>query len=582
MDALVERQRTSVLTPASACKAALSVRCSPSLIVTLLGEIVTVGGERTVISAVTRCVVSAWAITVIWAVPAVIPVTTPVDETDATAGLPDRQSTARVSPASALTVAASCRVSPISMDTAAGETSRSRTTGTTVTVAVARTVVSATDTAVMRLLPTDTPVMTPVDEMVATAPFWLCHVSAVLRPGSRLTDADNARCSPAPRARVAGVSVMEPAEVTFTCAVVVTRGSPTALTRTMVFPGVTPVTIPRVFTEAMAGLSDVQRRSSNAPASPATTGLSVSCPPAITDTDCGAIVIDRMRRTSMPISSRASPLRALMMARPGPTAVTMAVEPLPVTSATVRSELFHVTATPGMALPDRSRAVRVIACVAPTALRLNTPTELSKRWGVSVLPPFCVPVTPSAGAAHACMPKASSAPNSIGDQPRATPRTARCLADRSPCTFKMSAMATTSTSIRSACAAPVSAVQSCGPRQRTRSSHMPTGRSTNGRGIISHVARDAGVTPPARSSPRRNHRRRGPAAPCHAPETVGGNDERRRDRGHDAVRCPYDLRIPSRSRSVRCASRSARGLAFPRGTVWLRTTAQARGCRRLE
>jgi hypothetical protein len=156
------------------------------------------------------------------------------------------------------------------------------------------------------------------------------------------------------------------------------------------------------------------------------------------------------------------------------------------------------------------------------------------------------------------------------------------MADRSPCTFKMSAMANASTSIRSACAAPVSAVQSCGPRQRTRSSHTTGGRLTDGRGIISHEAQHAGVTPPARSSQRRNHRPRGPAAPYHASETVGGNDERRRDRGHDAVRCSCYLRILSRSRRVRCASRSARGLAFPRGTVWLRTTAQARGCRRLE
>jgi hypothetical protein len=156
--ALDVRQRTSVLTPASACTAALNARCSPSPRVTLLGETVTVGAARTVMSAVTRCVVSACAITVIMAVPALTPETSPVAETEATAGFPDRQSTARVSPASALTDAASCRVSPVKMDTAAGVTSRSRTTGTTVTVAVARRVVSATAMAEIVVVPMATAV----------------------------------------------------------------------------------------------------------------------------------------------------------------------------------------------------------------------------------------------------------------------------------------------------------------------------------------------------------------------------------------------------------------------------------------
>ena len=98
----------------------------------------------------------------------------------------------------------------------------------------------------------------------------------MLRPGSRLTEAAKVRCAPVPIESVDGVIAIEPAEVTVTCAVAITRASPTAFTRMMVLPGATPVTMPCVFTDATAGLSESHRRSSNAPASASTVTFSGS------------------------------------------------------------------------------------------------------------------------------------------------------------------------------------------------------------------------------------------------------------------------------------------------------------------
>ena len=111
--ALAVCQRTSVLTPASACTAALSVRCSPSLRATLLGDTVTVGAARTVTDAVARLVVSPAARAVMVTLPTARVVTSPMPEIDATEGFELRQITAVDTPTSPSTVADRRRTSPM-------------------------------------------------------------------------------------------------------------------------------------------------------------------------------------------------------------------------------------------------------------------------------------------------------------------------------------------------------------------------------------------------------------------------------------------------------------------------------------
>ena len=288
----------------------------------------------------------------------------------------------------------------------------------------------------MTVLPTDTPVTTPVAETVATALFAVRHVSAVLTPGSSVTVATSARVSPVANVSVEGVSVIVPAEVTVTGALAVTRGSPTAVARTTVEPGVTPVTTPCAFTDATDGLSVIHRSSRSAPASASTVAVSGCCPPAINVTAGGVSVIERIASTVTLISSDRSPVRARTVALPGARAVTTAVVPLPATSTMAGSELVQLTATPDSVMPLASRATTVMVWDAPIAARSSVPTELSNRVGVPPLPPLPPPpvpvLPPSAGAAHPWTPTANMPSSRGANQRKAVRRSAAGRATGEP------------------------------------------------------------------------------------------------------------------------------------------------------
>ena len=170
-EALLVRHVTAVVELFSVVTVATIVRVPPTPTVAAVGDTLTAAAYRTVNSDVARLVVSAAAIAVMIAVPTVTPFTSPNDDTAATAALLVRQITACEAPGSAVKVTPSWRVSPVKIVATAGVISRSRTTGSIVTAAVPRRVVSATETAVMSVLPTETPVTTPVEETVATALF---------------------------------------------------------------------------------------------------------------------------------------------------------------------------------------------------------------------------------------------------------------------------------------------------------------------------------------------------------------------------------------------------------------------------
>ena len=261
-------------------------------------------------SAVACFTVSAVEMAVIIAVPADTPRMSPSADTVATAALLVRQCMAWEMPASAVRRTSSWRVSPVKIVATAGLRMRSRTTGRTTTTAVLRRVVSATDSTVIRVLPTDTPITVPFAETVAMAGFSLRHESAVLRPGSSCTMALNRRCSPVPNESEDGARVMLPAEVTVTRASAAIRGLPTAETRSMVVPGATPVITPCAFTAATDGCSDSQARSNSAPASASTVGCKGNSAPMTTDSVCGARESLRTVRTPTSIATCKSPVCA--------------------------------------------------------------------------------------------------------------------------------------------------------------------------------------------------------------------------------------------------------------------------------
>ncbi len=147
----------------------------------------------TVMVAVACRVVSPAASAVMMAVPALTPLTRPLAETVATEGALVRQSTPVGAPRSPEMMAASCVAPPVDTVTDEGDTEMLLMLGTTVTVALARRVVSATEIAVTRVVPKPVATTSPVALTVAMAGFSVRQVTAVLTPGSACTVAANWR-----------------------------------------------------------------------------------------------------------------------------------------------------------------------------------------------------------------------------------------------------------------------------------------------------------------------------------------------------------------------------------------------------
>ena len=179
----LELHVTAVFVPGSAVTVATSSVVVPGLMPTLRWAIaMEMGRAVMVIVAVARRVESAVDAAVMVALPSATAVTKPFALTVAIAALLELQFTVSARPPSAETVAVSCCVPEMNRAAVVGDTATARTTGCTVIVALPRNVVSATETAVIVVVPTPTPVTTPVADTVAMVGAAVRHVTAVLDP----------------------------------------------------------------------------------------------------------------------------------------------------------------------------------------------------------------------------------------------------------------------------------------------------------------------------------------------------------------------------------------------------------------
>ena len=145
------------------------------------------GRGVTVMVAVARLVVSTVERAVIVLLPSDTAVTTPVAFTVAVAGLLERHVTVVARLPSAVTVAVNGCVLPMKIDAVVGAALTARMTGTTLIVAVARKVVSATEIAVIVVVPNATPVTRPAWVTVATLAALLRQLTLALSPFSMAT-----------------------------------------------------------------------------------------------------------------------------------------------------------------------------------------------------------------------------------------------------------------------------------------------------------------------------------------------------------------------------------------------------------
>ena len=158
---------------------------------------------------VSRLVASACETAVISVLPAVNPVSNPVEEIVATDETDDDQLTAVLIPGSAPTLTVSCVLAPGStatlrctIDTVSGR-------AVTVIVAVARLVLSTVDSTVMVDCPTATAVTNPAALTVATLALLERQLTVCASPPSVITETVSGCVAPMKRPAVDGVTVTE-------------------------------------------------------------------------------------------------------------------------------------------------------------------------------------------------------------------------------------------------------------------------------------------------------------------------------------------------------------------------------------
>src|SRR5712691_409091 len=269
-------------------------------------------------------------VAVIVTAPAATPVTSPVDDTVATAGALDAQVTDRPEstlPAESSTVAASCTVAPASTTAVTGLTV-TEATGTGFTVTVARPVIPSL-VALIVAVPAATPVTRPPVDTVATPRALDAHVT--VRPLSGLPFASfgvAVSCTVCPTITLgdAGLMLTDATGTGFT----VTAALP-------VFPSLvavivtalaaTPVTSPVEDTVATAGALDAQvtdRPDSTLPAESFSVAASCTVAPTSTTAVAGLITTDATGTFATLIAADAlfPSLVAVIVAVPAATPVT--------------------------------------------------------------------------------------------------------------------------------------------------------------------------------------------------------------------------------------------------------------------
>src|SRR5436309_455316 len=325
------------------------------------------GTRFTVTAAVPLC---PSLVAVIVAALAATPVTSPVEDTVATAGVPDAQVTDRPEstlPAASFRVVVSCTVAPTSTTAVAGLTVTDAT-GTIATVTLAVPLFPSL-VAVIVADPAATPVTSPAADTVAIAVFEL--VQLITRPLSTLPAASlvtalSCVVAPTKTFAVAGLTVTEATGTLDTVTAAVPL-CPSLIAVIVAAPAATPVTSPVADTVATAGVPVAQvtdRPQRTLPA--ASLGVAVSCtvPPPYRLGAVGLTVTDATGTfatvtLAMPLCPS---LVAVIVAPPAATPVT---SPVADTLAIAPFALAHVTTRPVSALPAASFGVALSCCVAP-------------------------------------------------------------------------------------------------------------------------------------------------------------------------------------------------------------------------
>src|SRR5512142_48541 len=367
------------------------------------------GGGVTVTDDV-PVLVSAFALIV--TVPTVTPVTRPVDETVATAGLADVQVTGRsvtMRPFASLTVAVSCTVRPTATLVGAGVTV-TLPTGTGLTVIVDVPLLPSLVAVIVALFPPlPAPVTTPVDETVATVASLVLH--AIVRPVRTFPFASfvtAVSCTVLPTSIVAleGVTVTL-ATGTGRIVTDAVPDTPSAVAVIVTAPVSTAVTTPLDVTVALAGLLELHEtvRDTVFPFTSFTVAVSVVDWPTI-------IVVDEGVTVTLPTGAKVTftvdvpllpSLVAVIVTVPAATPVTA---PVGETVATPGLLVDHATTRPVSTLPLASLTVAVSVIVCPTDTDAGDGVTVTLATGTIVTVTRAVPVTPS----HVALTVASPAP----------------------------------------------------------------------------------------------------------------------------------------------------------------------------
>src|SRR5881396_2947873 len=375
------------------------------------------GTRFTVTAAVPRC---PSLVAVIVAALAATPVTSPVEDTVATAGVPDAQVTDRPEstlPAASFRVVVSCTVAPTSTTAVAGLTVTDAT-GTIATVTLAVPLFPSL-VAVIVADPAATPVTSPAADTVAIAVFELVHATA--RPVSTFPAASfgvalSCVVAPTKTFAVAGLTVTE-ATGTLDTVTAAVPACPSLVAVIVTAPTATPVTRPLAETVPTAPLPVVQvsaRPLRTLPLASFRVAVSCTVPPTYMLGAVGLTVTDATGTiATVTLAVPLCPsLIAVIVAAPAATPVTSPVED---TVATAGVPDAQVTDRPESTLPAASFRVVVSCTVAPTSTTAVAGLTVTDATGTIATVTLAVPLFPSLVAVIVADPAATPVTSPAAD-----------------------------------------------------------------------------------------------------------------------------------------------------------------------
>src|SRR5436309_2540846 len=375
------------------------------------------GTRFTVTAAVPRC---PSLVAVIVAALAATPVTSPVEDTVATAGVPDAQVTDRPEstlPAASFRVVVSCTVAPTSTTAVAGLTVTDAT-GTIATVTLAVPLFPSL-VAVIVAAPAATPVTRPAADTVAIAVFEL--VQPTPRPLSTLPAASfgvalSCVVAPTKTFAVAGLTVTEATGTLDTVTAAVPL-CPSLVAVIVAAPAATPVTSPVEDTVATAGVPDAQvtdRPESTLPAASFRVVVSCTVAPTSTTAVAGLTVTDAtgtIATVTLAVPLFPS-LVAVIVADPAATPVT---SPAADTVAIAVFELVQLITRPLSTLPAASLVTALSCVVAPTKTFAVAGLTVTEATGTLDTVTAAVPLCPSLIAVIVAAPAATPVTSPVED-----------------------------------------------------------------------------------------------------------------------------------------------------------------------